>query len=48
MREGKSKAASDKTAAPKKPTVKYPAGSCTHHPTSTSHTTAECIKKDKQ
>jgi hypothetical protein len=25
--------------------AKYPAGSCTHHPTSTSHTTAECIKK---
>ena len=24
---------------------KYPTGSCTHHPTSTSHSTAECIKK---
>lgn len=45
-KEGKPKAASDKTPAPKKPTAKYPAGSCTHHPTSTSHTTAECIKKD--
>jgi hypothetical protein len=44
---GKPKAASDKA---KKPTVtaKYPAGSCTHHPTSTSHTTAECIKKGNQ
>lgn len=47
-KDGKSKAASDKAAAPQKPaTVKYPAGSCIHHPTSTSHTTAECIKKDK-
>ena len=45
-KEGKPKAASDnKTPAPKKPTATYPAGSCTHHPTSTSHTTAECIKK---
>jgi hypothetical protein len=49
-KEGKPKAASDKTTAtaPKKPVVKHPAGSCTHHPTSTSHTTAECIKKSEQ
>lgn len=41
---GKTKAASDKTTvtAPKKT---YAAGSCTHHPTSTTHTTAECLKK---
>ena len=44
-KDSKSKAASDKA---KKPTAKYPAGSCTHHPTSTSHTTAECIKKGGQ
>jgi hypothetical protein len=44
-KDSKSKAPSDKA---KKPTAKYPAGSCTHHPTSTSHTTAECIKKGGQ
>jgi hypothetical protein len=44
-KDGKFKAAADKT---KKPTVKHPAGSCTHHPTSTSHTTAGCIKKGGQ
>jgi hypothetical protein len=39
---------SNKGDKAKKPTAaKHPAGSCTHHPTSTSHTTAECIKKDK-
>jgi hypothetical protein len=39
------KAASDKVAKPK---AKHAPGSCTHHPTSTSHTTAECIKKGGQ
>jgi hypothetical protein len=41
-RDGKSKGKSDKA---KTPTAKHPAGSCTHHPLSTSHTTAECMKK---
>ena len=48
-KDGKFKSASSKTTAPS-PTsrAKHPAGSCTHHPTSTSHTTAECVKKGKQ
>jgi hypothetical protein len=41
-KDGKSKGASDKA---KKPAAKHPAGSCTNHPLSTSHTTAECQKK---
>ena len=32
-------------AASGSPAAKHPAGSCTNHPTSTSHTTAECKKK---
>ena len=35
--------ADTKTGVPKAGT--YPAGSCTNHPTSTTHTTAECKKK---
>jgi hypothetical protein len=47
-KDGKFKSAPGKSAAASPPaTTKYPAGSCTHHPTSTSHTTAECIKKAK-
>jgi hypothetical protein len=47
-KDGKPKTASDKAPAPKKPAATYPAGSCIHHPTSTTHTTAECIKKDNK
>ena len=48
-KDGRYKSASSKSAAAS-PTVKpkHPVGSCTHHPTSTSHTTAECVKKGKQ
>jgi hypothetical protein len=41
---GKAKGASDKKGATADKKT-YPAGSCTHHPTSTTHTTAECKKK---
>ena len=41
-RDGKSKGKPDRA---KTATAKHPAGSCTHHPLSTSHTTAECVKK---
>ena len=41
-RDGKPKGKADKG---KTPTAKHPAGSCAHHPLSTSHTTAECVKK---
>jgi hypothetical protein len=44
-KDGKSKGAADKT---KKPAIKHALGACTYHPTSTSHTTAECIKKGGQ
>ena len=47
QRDGKNKTTSDKKQTPKRPTAAHLAGSCTHHPTSTSHTTAECIKKSK-
>ena len=41
-KDGRSKSTTDKA---KKPTAKHPAGSCTNHPLSTTHTTAECQKK---
>ena len=41
-KDGRSKSTADKA---KKPTAKHPAGSCTNHPLSTTHTTAECLMK---
>jgi hypothetical protein len=49
-RKGGSKTASPKAATTPgtAPAAKYAAGSCVHHPTSTSHTTAMCTKGPKQ
>ena len=41
----KNKTTAERTPTPRKPTATHPAGSCTYHPSSTSHTTAECQKK---
>lgn len=39
-------AAKRKKVSKKVKPASHPAGSCTHHPSSTSHTTAQCVKKD--
>ena len=46
-RDGKSKTPADTPRAPKQPKVVHPAGSCTYHPESTSHLTANCNNKGK-
>ena len=49
QRDTKAKTTADKAPTPRKPAAAtHPAGSCTYHPSSTSHTTAECQKKDSK
>ena len=43
--KGPAKAGQSATTNSSPAAAKHPAGSCVNHPTSTSHTTAECLKK---